>query len=268
MPAPKYPPVPAGTTRITTSTAEKYLGCGVLFELEKDATHRWATVAMAIGTAVSIGAEEDNRSKLRGGEGIKLLDLVDASVEGYVREVEECEVPASKFELAQGKDDSAAAARAYGMQVSPNVQGILAAEEPIVAQVSEGFELAGKPDVFTCDGVGDTKVGRARTQEEADRSRQLSIGGLLYYTREGRFPRRVWFDSIAKGRNGYQATRLYSHRSGEDYARTLFLLDRVRQGIERGVFLPPPEFGAWRCSKTWCAHYGRDCPVTGKGLIR
>lgn len=267
---PVYPPLEPGVTRITQSSLETFLRCGIRYWLEHGSNHRRATVPMAVGSAVSAGALADNSHKQGHGEGISLPMLVEATVTGYEQETLESEIDASKLELGQGKDQAADAGRTYGMSVSPLISEVLAAEEPIIAMVSPGLELVGTPDVITPDGIGDTKTGRERKQPEADKSRQLSIYALLHYSRFGSWPARVWLDSIhpttlpsARIRR-YVADRLYSHRGMEDHARTVRLLEYVRKGIESGVELPPPEMGAWWCSAKWCPHYGTDCPLMGK----
>jgi hypothetical protein len=269
---PVYPPVEPGITRVSSSEAEAFLRCGIRVGLERETKHRRATIPMVIGSAVSYGAAFDNGLKLMSGNGADLSQIVECTVEGYEAELVESEVEASKLELGQGKDQAADAGRVYGTTVSPKITKVLAAEEPIVAMVSSGLELVGTPDVITPDGIGDTKVGRERRQDEADKSRQLSIYALLHFSKFGTWPARVWLDSIHPLRPAiidrkstmWKADRVYSHRGMEDHARTIKLLEYVRKGIESGVELPPPEMGSWWCSAKWCPHYGTDCPIMGK----
>lgn len=269
MPAPKYPPVPPGVTRVTATTAETYLRCGIRVELEREEKHRRATVPMAIGSAVSVAASADIRNMLqREGRALPPAEVVERAVVAYEAEVSECEVDASPLEIGGGKDSAASAGRTYALDVSPNLpQPVVASEEPIVAPVSEGLELAGTPDIVTHLGIGDIKTGRERRQDEADRSRQLSFYALLHFHKYGSLPRRVWLDSIHPGKNAlakrYSSTRLWSHRGIEDLGRTIRLIEHVRKGMEAGIALPPPELGAWWCSAKWCPHWGRDCPLMG-----
>jgi hypothetical protein len=266
MPRPKYPPLTPGIFRLTQSTAERYLSCGVSLELERQQLERrFATVRMIIGSAVAAGAHADNLAKMRYDVGIPLGELVEAAVTGYEREVEDSEIPESKLEVMQGKDDAADAARVYGQMVSPLITEVLFAESPIVAAIGDDFELAGTPDAVTADGVGDLKVGRSWDQEDADRSRQLSMYGLLHQAQTGRMPDRLWIDSVFRTPKGWSAQRLYTRRRPEEYASFVRIAEAVRGGIEAGVFLPAPE-KSWWCSKAYCPFHGRQCEFTQETL--
>lgn len=260
--APLYPPPAPGVTRLSQSLLELYLKCGLRywFTLESERQHvRHATVRMIVGTAVAAAALEDNRSKARGGEGIRVADFPEVAAASYEREASECEIPDSKLEVARGKDDAVEAARTYALRVAHQVCDVVECEEPIVATVSDGFEVQGTPDLVTTEGLGELKVGKPWSQEEADRSRQLSLYGLLHRAKLGRFPRSVWVDSVFRTPKTWSATRLYTARDAGDYRSVLLVAQRAREGIEKGVALPAPE-RAWFCSATWCEFF-RHCPA-------
>ena len=264
MSAPQYPDLAPGVTRVTQSSAETYLRCGVRYVLERESRHRHATVRMLIGSGVAAAAHADNAQKLEVGEGLPLEDLVERAVDGYEQDREASEVPDSSVEQIAGVDATANAARVYGLHVSPIVHDVVAAEVPIVAQVDDGLELAGTPDVITDEGIGDLKVGRVWDDEDAHRSRQLGIYGILHLARTGAFPARAWIDNIhrlPKGQWGHR--RIWTRRRREDYEAVLGIVQRVRRGIEAGVFLPAPEGSYW-CSPTWCPFWAK-CPAIQGG---
>jgi hypothetical protein len=253
---PIYPP-PGRLPRITQSQIESYLRCGVRYFLEHECTRRVCTVRMAVGSGVAVGAWQDNRSKLARGIGLPACEIVDASVAAYAEEIEESDCADSRLEQGQGEDLVANAAECYAREVAPKTTGILAAEEPMLAEMGD-LEVAGTPDVVTTAGIGDTKVGQPWTLERADRARQLSGYAILHWSRRGRLPSRVWIDSVSRSRSGWQATRWFSVRTEKDCTAFLETARKVREAINAGTALPAPE-GAWWCSRKWCPWWTR-CP--------
>jgi len=217
---------------------------------------------MTIGSAVSDAAAYDNRHKLQHGFGVQLSEIVEAGVAGYESSLKECAIYAGGLEISEGKDSAANASRAYGELIAPLVEEVISVEEPIIAEIRPGFEIAGTPDLIDPIGIGDTKTGKRWEQKSADSSRQLPIYGLLHFARYGRYPRRLWIDNVYETpSSGWKAHRLYTQRNAAQYAGIVEILDRARKGIESGVSLPPPEFGSWYCSMKFCPYY-RHCPIT------
>lgn len=253
MTEPRYP----GRTdafRISHSTLQTYLMCGLRWQFEQEEKHRHATVAMAVGTATAAAAFCDNIAKLNG-RAAQLATIIDHGVARYEWEVTTCEIPASRLEITNGKDDAAGAARCYGERLSPRIEPILA-EEKVIATVDEGVELAGTLDVAERDAVRDLKTGRRWTQARADRSRQLTGYSLLFEARFGRVPARVAIDSIAKDRRGWSAATLWSQRTERDRLAFIETVRRAKAGMEAGVALPAAE-GSWWCSREYCPWWNR-----------
>jgi len=248
MTEPRYPS-PTDAFRISHSTLQTYLLCGVRHELQQAERHRRATVALVIGTATAGAALYDNVAKMAH-QHARLTELVEVGVQVYDRELAESEVEASRLELDAGRDDAAAASRAYGEHVSPHVLPVLA-EEKVIAVIDDGIELAGTLDVAEADSVRDLKTGRAWTQDRADRSRQLTGYSMLFEARFRRLPSRVAIDSLSKDRRGWKATTLWSRRSERDRLAFIETVRRAKAGMDAGVALPPPE-GSWQCSAKWC----------------
>jgi len=258
--APKYPPSTSGLPRLQQSGLETYLRCGIRWALERETKHRHATVPMLVGSGVAGAAREDGRAKIVTGAGLTVGECVDVAVVEYETELETAEVPEPAAEVARGKDRVADAARCFAGESSPRIKQLVAVESPIVALVEGQFELAGTPDVIDADGVGELKTGQPWTQERVDRSRQLTLYGLLRQARHGEFPRRVWVESLSETRRGWSAERLWSSRAPEDYAALIYTVQRAAQAMAAGVTLPAPE-GAWWCSAKWCPFWGRGCPA-------
>lgn len=272
MARPQYPPKRQGVTRITQSALETYLRCGLRWKFERESRHDWATVRMAVGTAVAAGTLHDNRSKMACGKAAKLDEIIEQAVTGYETEVETVEIPESMAEIVAGKDLAAGAARAYGAFVSPKILRVIAAESPIVAEVSEGLEIAGTPDYLVQVGqkdvgLGDEKTGgQLWTQDRADGARQLTEYGMLVRAKYGTYPKQLWIDSISYGRGKtptWKAQRFTTTRSAEQYRALLEVIDTARRGMRAGICLPAPEGGYW-CSEKWCPFWGQCPAVSGR----
>ncbi len=262
MSEPRYPEQSTDAFRISTSSLETYLKCGIRYFLERELGHRRATVPMAIGSAVAFAAKKDNERKIAsdGASALGLREIVESGVSAYDQEIENVELTESKREVAEGRDDAAGASRCYGEDVSKWVKDVLWAERRIVAEVADGIELAGTPDCVTENYVRDTKTGQPWNAARAYASRQLTAYDLLYEAMLSRSPERLVIDSISKshGRWGNQA--FYSTRDEEDRTAFIDVLGRAKDGIEAGIALPAPE-SAWWCSKKWCGFHGNGCPI-------
>lgn len=256
MTEPRYPGAAAGQFRISHSTIQTYLMCGLRWFYEQEERRRHATVAMLVGSATSAAANYDNCAKMSE-EPASLSELVECGVEYYEEAIEHSEVPESRFEIATGKDDAADASRAFGELLSPSIEPVMS-EERIIAVIDDGIELAGTLDTAEKDAVRDLKTGRAWTQARADRSRQLTGYDLLFEARTGAPPSRVAIDSLHKDSRGtWRATTLWSQRTERDRLAFIETVRRVKKGMDAGIALPAAE-GSWQCSEKWCPKW-REC---------
>lgn len=267
----RYPGEREGVFRISNSTIESYLKCGVRFEFEREQSYRRATIAMLIGTAVSSAAQLDNHLKMHGtcsssGQlGAELDDMIGVAVSSFETNADDSEVVESKQEQRSGVDTVREAARAYGIHVSPTITDVVATEEPIIAEIEDGLELAGTPDCIqrapgAAGTVQDTKTGQPWTQERVDASRQLTGYTLLHEAKYGVVPDRVVIHSLSKHPRtfrSWRSTTLWSHRDESDRDAYVELMRRTRRSIEAGIALPAPS-NAWWCSAKWCP-FAKQC---------
>lgn len=264
MTEPRYPGGRPGVFRVSQSSLETYLRCGIRYFLDRETKHRRSTVPLLRGIAVSEAACVDNTRKIDTGRGATLRALTDAAVASYDEGAGSAELPESRSEIVRGRDSTAECARAYGVQLSPKITGVLLAEEPIHAAIDEWIELVGTPDVITEGGVvRDTKTGKPWTQHRVDRSRQLSGYDLLHEARFSRPTDRVAIDSFAETRNGWQLTTYWSSRSEADRVAFVEAARRAKAGIEAGVALPAAE-ADWSCDRRYCEHWNHCPAVAGR----
>jgi hypothetical protein len=250
MTEPRYPSK-TSNFRISNSSLQQLLRCGLAFQFAREDRHRSATPKMVIGTSVAAAAEHDNRAKIAQAPRPSLADLVDVGVARFEREVSEVDVPASRLELDQAKDSAAEGSRAYGELLSPGIEDVLFAEEVVIAEISPGLELAGTVDMIQQAVVRDVKTGRKWSKQRADATRQLSAYALLYEARLGEPPARVAIDSLYEERGRWRAETLWSRRSERELSAFIETAERAKAAIEAGTFLPAPD-GSWYCSHDWC----------------
>lgn len=251
----RYGAPPFGVVRLSQSSVEAYLRCGVAWNFKQIFTRR-VTIAQAVGTGAARGAYEDNSAKARGSQ-VLTDDIIDAAVCAYDDEVTNSELVDRKADIGPGRDLTATYAEAWSRRVSPTLEGVIGAEVRVVASVDDALQLAGTMDYVTNAGVGDLKTGKSWSQSRADQSRQLSAYGLLYYARWGSPPPSCWVDSLAALKGGVKAVRLVSSRGWRDIESYRMVVMQAYRCMCQGVFLPAPE-GAWWCSERYCEWY-RTC---------
>jgi hypothetical protein len=244
--------------RLSNSDIQTFVHCGVKYQFRReDAVYR-TTVKMAIGTAVAKGACEDNNAKMTRQRALPIADIIDVAVAEYEHEIGRAEVPDPKSEVAAGKDDSAAAARVFAVDVSPRIMPVAAEKKTIIAFPDRDFELAATFDYAEKDSLGDLKTGRQWTQERADRCGQLSAYGIVFSALYKAYPRRLYIDSVYRDGKAWAAKRIWTNRGPEDYERYYRLIGKVYDAIKAGVFLPASEMD-WLCSPSYC-EYWHVCP--------
>jgi hypothetical protein len=226
---------------------------------------------MVIGTGAAEAARIDNQAKKDGVQEPSVSDIIDAGVAAYEEEIGKVECPQSRHEQKQGVDITANAARAYGKDISPQIKDVVLVEEPIVALIDDGIELAGTPDVITIEKdvgrVRDLKTGQPWTEQKVQASRQLTGYGILHRAKFHAWPSELCIDSIdlrsgqlPETASGYP---IRTNRVVEDYNDFIEIAKMAVRNIKAGAALPAAE-RAWWCSSNWCPKW-KKCPVmTGR----
>lgn len=261
----RYPPSEDGNFRVSNSTIQRYLKCGLKVQYDRETGHRCGTIPLVRGTAVAAAAEMDNGKKqwTQDANGASTGEMLDCAVETFRHEAADVEMAESPHEVKNGVDSVAAATRAYAREVSPGIYAPVAAEQPIAAVIAPGLELVGTPDVITKGNVvRDLKTGQPWTQTRADDCRQLSAYDLLHEAQYGTPSVRVAIDSVyQKGQEWHGAT-FWSERTEGDRQAFVQIAKSVQAAIQAGIALPAPE-GAWWCSRKWCEHWNR-CSIVSR----
>jgi len=251
---------PGTLPRWSASALSTYERCGERYRRRYVERERGpGSVPMAVGTAVHRAAALDNGARLALDQRAKLGELVDVAVAAYDEALDRDRVEAPAPERGEGRDGAAAGARGWGAHVSPSLPRPLACEERIEADLA-GVRLVGVLDYVTPgpagDVVGDLKTGRAPAAGAAARSAQLTLYGILWRAKTGRWPAAVALDHLrppsAKRRAAtWQHERQASPRGPGDYAAVVARIGQVQAAVAAGVFLPAGEH-EFTCAPRWC----------------
>lgn len=246
------------------SRLRSYLECGERYRrryIEKERRDK-TNITLAIGSAIHHGAETDNRKKIDTPQDLLTKkNIIDIAVEDYKKITTENELEESANDISKGIDSCASGAGVYADEVSPNTKPILV-EEKIFTKVKglDGmtFQIAGIIDIAEKETVGDFKTGKtAWNQNKADSADQLTLYGLLFHSKYGEFPKKMWIANLINRVKGWKHQHLETSRNLSHYQKLLRRLSVADAGIRKGTFLPAAE-GSWKCSEKWC-EFWIDC---------
>lgn len=247
------------------SRLKSYLECGERYRrryIENERRDK-SNITLAIGSAIHEGAEKDNKVKIATPSDLLTKEnIIEIAVEDYKKSTTENELNETKIEISKGIDSCANGAAVYAEEVSPKTKPILA-EEKIKTKVKgldgQTFNIAGIIDIAEYQTVGDFKTGKsAWSQKQADATDQLTLYGLLYHSKYGEFPKKMWIANLVNRVKGWKHNHLETKRTLKDYQKLLRRLSIADAGIRKGTFLPAAE-GNWKCSEKWC-EFWIDCP--------
>ena len=242
-----------------------YLECGERYRrryIEGERIDK-SNIPLAIGNAIHAGAEQDNRKKIETEDaGLAKDEIIEVAVQTFEEIADNHDLDATTTEVGKGKDSCASGAGTYADEVSPITKPICA-EEHIVAKVlgpdGNTYELAGILDVAEEGAVGDLKTGKKSwNQGNADAADQLTLYGILFKARFGKYPERMWVANLVNRVKGWKHQHLETSRSLKQYENLMKKVIIADKGINMGMFLPAAE-GNWRCSEKGC-EFWNDCP--------
>jgi hypothetical protein len=251
--------------RYYPSRLRTYLQCGEKYRrryIEGERISK-SNIPFAIGSAIHECAEEDNKKKIETEDaGLPKDDIIEIAVQSFQETAENHDLGATDAEVGKGKDSCASGAGTYADEVSPITKPVCA-EEHIVAQVlgpdGNTYELAGILDVAEEGAVGDLKTGtKSWNQANADAADQLTLYGILFRSRFGKYPERMWIANLVNKAKGWKFQHLETTRTIEQYMKLMNKISLIQKGIDAGTFLPAAE-GDWGCSQKWC-EYWTSCP--------
>lgn len=259
---------------LSQSAVNQLLKCGEAFRrryLEREYTP--PSLAALAGTAVHAAAESYFRRKRDAGEELSVEDVQQAAVDAFDRRMAKDGAVLDEEEQARGKDVVVGEAKdkavrlsgLYRRELAPSVQPDLIearieVEVPGLKRRIVGVvDLSSQPEV-ACEGgdLIDLKTSKRRgSQEDADRSIQLTVYDVAYEALKGWRPRRIVLHELVDTKVP-QANVTETTRGPEDRAALGAILGAAERTIDAGTFLPAAP-GSWWCSLRFCA-YAPTCP--------
>ena len=248
------PSRPLDKITLSASRIETYDTCPLRFKIETDWNIPGEPVpALQFGNAVHTALKAYNDALLAGRK-LTLSDFL---------QVFTTQMDISQFDDAHQKQlyldqGLKQLSEFYDLRnLEPPAQVIAA--EHVFDFIAGGVKVVGRIDRVERTASGgiailDYKTGRARDEEDADKSLQLSIYALAAEQQWQQLPERVAFYSLD---NNVAAE---TTRSAEQLKSTRLKIEDVAQSIQAGKFAPKPGF---HCS--WCGFY-ELCPAREQRL--
>ena len=233
--------------------------------------------AAHVGSGVHRGAEVDLRAKIATGEDVPVDMVEDAAADGYRERlrndgvfVPREERSRAKLDAADGLDRAVRLARAWRLDVAPDVQPAMV-EQRIEADGDGPDDLPwlGYLDLIDADGrVVDWKTANRRWAKGREHDEvQATVYRHLVRTFTGREPAALRYVVLYESKSkGVQADTRDTERTDDDWrvvqARARLVVAQARAGI-----FPPAAPGSWNCSPRWCGFWG-SCPHISDRLRR
>jgi hypothetical protein len=229
-------------------------------------------IAAVKGISVHKGAEFNFKAKIQSKKDKPVGDVVDYAVatlegqienEGITLSPDE-KVRGQKVIMGEAKDRTAKMASVLMTQVAPRYQPVTVEETVNVPLPTSSHDLKGIIDLEAEGGtIVDLKTSaRAWNQERVDKSIQLPFYGMMKRALTGKDPEAVVVENIVDGSKMSNVT--FSRKVGmNDYETVIRRLNRILEGINKGVYTPANPETSWWCSSTWCG-YWTTCPFGGK----
>lgn len=231
-------------------------------------------IALLIGTGVHVGIETNFNQKIESHSDITPSQLRDAAVAGFESRLAEEGVQLTKNEQSIGEqgviggaiDVTADLATVHAVQVAPEYQPTMVEKRVELDLPKIGKTLVGVIDVADDkDRVTDFKTtGRTPSQDDANRSTQLTIYSVLHKHETGRPASEARLEVLTKTKKS-QRKLFKTHRDMADFNALAARINAIVQSIEAGIF-PPTEPGNWYCHPKWCGYFN-TCPYVNAERI-
>lgn len=247
-----------------------YRRCGEQYRrryIEKDVIP--PGIALLKGGSVHKGAEYNYKQKIKTHLDLKPKEVIDYSVDTLERRIEheglflapeEESVGKAKI-VGEAKDRTVTMASVFMEKVAPVYQPKQVEYDKILHLEHSDYDLRCIIDLIdTRDQIVELKTSSRETwsQDKVDHNDQLTFQSLLYEAEYKRPPEKLILENIresSKDNHDCFETR----RTHDDYDRHIVRINRIVNGINKGVFTPASE-DSWACSPKFCG-YWNTCKV-------
>ena len=224
-------------------------------------------VALIKGGAVHKAAEVNFLQKVESRVDLPLSQLYEAAVEhvdaivrkdGLLLTQEEESIGTAKV-IGGIKGSAVILTGAFARWVAPRIQPAMVEKFITIPIPDATHDLLGRLDIATvADEVVDLKTSsRKKTQEDVDRSDQLTFYDAAFEYETGRPCRGISFEVLVETKIP-QVQSLWSTRAPKHRKILLAKINTMLAGVQAGVFLPAAA-GNWCCSPKFCGYWS-TCP--------
>lgn len=249
----------AGKPYLSPTQLETYLRCGEAYRRRYVEGERIPPGIVALqGTGVHVGAEVNFRQKIATGTDLPVRDIVDASVDGFDRQlVEGWSVDPEGPSVGDARDEVASLATVLAREVCPEYQPTHV-EQTVKIELPGSHDMLGVIDLAADGRVVDLKTtSKVWSQDTIDRSPQVTFYAAAHRLLTGEIAQEVVIENLVKTKKP-KRVKLTSTRDTKDFAALAARINAVSAGINAGVFVPA-ESGSWMCSRRWCGYFD-SCP--------
>lgn len=244
---------------LSPSQIETYLRCGEAYRRRYVEGERIPPGIVAVqGTGVHAGAEVNFRQKILTGSDLPVRDIIDASVDGFDRQLKEgWTVDPEGPSVGDARDQLASLATVLAKEVCPEYQPTHV-EQTVRIELPGAYDMLGVVDLAADGKVIDFKTtAKTMSQSQVDKSPQITFYAAAHRILTGSIAEEVVIENLVKTKKP-KRVRIASTRDKRDFAALAARINAVSAGIQAGVFVPA-EQGSWMCSQRWCGYY-ESCP--------
>lgn len=227
-------------------------------------------IVMVVGSSVHSGAEANFKQKIESHEDLREADVVGEAIAAYELNSPEAELDYEdrdrnrKAVIGEKKDKTARVMCAHCQKLAPGIQPIMVEARQEITLPKIGKTFLGFIDlVDDAENIRDLKItSRAKSQNDADTSLQLSSYWLTYQALTGNAPASVGLDCLVDGKRGVKLKSVNSQRTKQNLQRLVNTIMAVDTAIQAGNF-PPCAPDNWICSPRFCGYWD-TCKYGGK----
>lgn len=255
-----------GRPHISPSQLDMYFRCGEQYRRAYVLKEKIPPgIAMAKGSACHKAAEVNYRQKIDSGVDLEVGKLLEAAATGFEESVaggvslsDEESTRADKA-LGEAKDAAVSLTKVFHRDIAPKVQPTAVEEFVRVDLPNHSHDILGRVDVVDDKTiVRDLKTsGRRKSQDDVDRSDQLTYYAIAHKKLTGIRPAGVAFDVLVETKTPVSQI-LTSARDEHDVRAFVNKINAMLHGVKSGVFLPAAA-GGWCCSPRFCGYWA-TCP--------
>lgn len=223
--------------------------------------------ALVRGSAVHEAAEANMRQKISSRRDLPAQDVVDMAAAAFEHRVQSgvslnAEEASRGLSVVKGEtlDMVARLARLHAVAQAPDYQPVAVEEAVLVTLPAASRDLLCVIDLVDETGtLADFKTSaKAKTQQEADESLQLTTYHFAWQAKTGAVPTSLVLDVAVDKETGQKRQRLETDRTRHDVLALGRRFAAVSAAVDSGVFAPAP-VGAWWCSEKFCGYHA-SCP--------